>query len=282
MKFRYYFFKEGTRVYDKAELLTYLEAQPYMRLLQEGAIKVAKYHNTVINMDADFIFNTKSIVSNIQRLDPKYLDLNIYVEFDVLNNTYKVSKIVDMIEVICKRFGFSVYNEYFEDVSPFKRSLLINAFELVKVGYKKKYEEEFMNYSRLDKESLASIYSFLEIKDQIQNLDGYDFLNYVFFKENESRRVYVGVDMDLKKPFVIPPCVKFVRIDTGTSRIIVSYEDLKKKIDKYLGLVDARLYDVLMVDEKSFKKARKIILKTKFDEVKVALKEVPFAQVLDL
>lgn len=282
MKFRYYFFKEGTRVYDKAELLTYLEAQPYMRLLQEGAIKVAKYHNTVINMDADFIFNTKSIVSNIQRLDPKYLDLNIYVEFDVLNNTYKVSKIVDMIEVICKRFGFSVYNEYFEDVSPFKRSLLINAFELVKVGYKKKYEEEFMNYSRLDKESLASIYSFLEIKDQIQNLDGYDFLNYVFFKENESRRVYVGVDMDLKKPFVIPPCVKLVRIDTDTSRIIVSYEDLKKKIDKYLGLVDARLYDVLMVDEKSFKKARKIILKTKFDEVKVALKEVPFAQVLDL
>lgn len=282
MKFRYYFFKEGTRVYDKAELLTYLEAQPYMRLLQEGAIKVAKYHNTVINMDADFIFNTKSIVSNIQRLDPKYLDLNIYVEFDVLNNTYKVSKIVDMIEVICKRFGFSVYNEYFEDVSPFKRSLLINAFELVKVGYKKKYEEEFMNYSRLDKESLASIYSFLEIKDQIQNLDGYDFLNYVFFKENESRRVYVGVDMDLKKPFVIPPYVKLVRIDTGTSRIIVSYEDLKKKIDKYLGLVDARLYDVLMVDEKSFKKARKIILKTKFDEVKVALKEVPFAQVLDL
>lgn len=282
MKFRYYFFKEGTRVYDKAELLTYLEAQPYMRLLQDGAIKVAKYHNTVINMDADFIFNTKSIVSNIQRLDPKYLDLNIYVEFDVLNNTYKVSKIVDMIEVICKRFGFSVYNEYFEDVSPFKRSLLINAFELVKVGYKKKYEEEFMNYSRLDKESLASIYSFLEIKDQIQNLDGYDFLNYVFFKENESRRVYVGVDMDLKKPFVIPPCVKLVRIDIGTSRIIVSYEDLKKKIDKYLGLVDARLYDVLMVDEKSFKKARKIILKTKFDEVKVALKEVPFAQVLDL
>ena len=150
MKFRYYFFKEGTRVYDIAELLTYLEAQPYMRLHQEGAIKVAKYHNTVINMDADFIFNTKSIVSNIQRLDPKYLDLNIYVEFDVLNNTYKVSKIVDMIEVICKRFGFSVYNEYFEDVSPFKRSLLINAFELVKVGYKKKYEEEFMNYSRLD------------------------------------------------------------------------------------------------------------------------------------
>lgn len=99
-------FKEGTRVYDKAELLTYLEAQPYMRLLQEGAIKVAKYHNTVINMDADFIFNTKSIVSNIQRLDPKYLDLNIYVEFDVLNNTYKVSKIVDMIEVICKDLVF--------------------------------------------------------------------------------------------------------------------------------------------------------------------------------
>lgn len=282
VKFRYYFFKEGTRVYDKAELLTYLEAQPFMKLNQEGAIKVAKYHNTIINMDAEFIFNTKSIVPNIHKLDPKYLDLNVYVEFDVLNNTYKVSKIIDIIEVICKRFGFCVYNEYFEDVSLYKRSMLLNAFELVKVGYKKKYEEEFMNYSRLDKDSLTSIYSFLEIKEHIQNIDGYTFLDYVFLKENESRRVYVACDLDLKNPFIIPPCVKLIRLHLDDEVMIISYEELKHKISKFLNLVDARLYDVLMCDEKYFKKVKKIITKAKFDEVKVELKEVPFAQVLDL
>ena len=92
------------------------------------------------------------------------------------------------------------------------------------------------------------------------------------------------------KTFTIVEKIKYLVNEIGIKQeeiLVISFtnksvNDLKKKIDKYLGLVDARLYDVLMVDEKSFKKARKIILKTKFDEVKVALKEVPFAQVLDL
>ncbi len=282
MKFRYYFFKEGSRVYDKAELLTYLEAQPFMTLFQDGAIKVARYHNTIIGMDADFVLGTKSIVPGIQKLDPRYLDLNIYVEFEVLNNSYKVSRIVDIVDVICKRFGFCVYNEFFEDVSPFKRSLLMNAFELVKGGYKKKYEEEFMNYSRLDKNSLYYIYSFLEIKDQIENIEEYQILDYVFLKEPESRKAYVAVDLDLSKPFIIPPCAQLVRLNNGEKNIIISFQDLKKKIGKYLSMVDARIFDGLMVEEKQFKKVKKIILKTKFDETKVVLNEVPFSQVLDL
>lgn len=282
MKFRYYFFKEKDRVYDKAELLTYLEAQPFMTLEQDGAIKVAKYHNTIINMDASFILNTKSIVPNIQRLNPAFLDLNIYVEFDILNNTYKVCKIIDMIEVICKRFNFSVYNEYFEDVSQFKRQLLVNTFELVKLGYKKKYEEEFMAYSKLNKESLDYIYSFLEIKDQIQNIENYQILNYVFLREKETRSVYIGIDLDITKPFVIPPCAQLVRLTLNDEVRIVSYQELKKKISKYLTMVDARIFDTLMVEEKNFRKVKKIISKLKLDEVKVELKEVPFAQVLDL
>ncbi len=282
MKFRYYFFKEGSRVYDKAELLTYLEAQPFMTLFQDGAIKVARYHNTIIGMDADFVLGTKSIVPGIQMIDPRFLDLNVYVEFEVLNNSYKVSRIVDIVDVICKRFGFCVYNEFFEDVSPFKRSLLMNAFELVKGGYKKKYEEEFMNYSRLDKNSLYYIYSFLEIKDQIENIEEYQILDYVFLKEPESRKAYVAVDLDLSKPFIIPPCAQLVRLNNGEKNIIISFQDLKKKIGKYLSMVDARIFDGLMVEEKQFKKVKKIILKTKFDETKVVLNEVPFSQVLDL
>lgn len=282
MKFRYYFFKEQDRVYDKAELLTYLEEQNFMTLHQDGAIKVAKYHNTVIGMDATFILNTKSIVPNIQRLNPAYLDLNLYVEFDVVNNTYKVGKIVDMIEVICRRFNFCVYNEYFEDVLPFKRSLLLGAFDLVKKAYKKKYEEEFMNYSKLPSQSLESIYRFLEIKDELVDVDDYQILDYLFLREKDSRRAYVGADLKLEKPFIIPPSVQLVRIKDGNEFKLVSLQDLKRKIQKYLTLVDSRLIDVYMVEARHFKAVKKIVSKLKLDEVKVPLKEVPFDSVLDL
>ncbi len=282
MKFRYYFFKEQNRVYDKAELLTYLEAQPFMTLHQEGAIKIAEYHNNVLDMNASFVLNTKSIVPNIQRLNPAYLDLNIYVEFDVVNNTYKVSKIIDMIEVICRRFNFLVYNECFEDVLPFKRSLLTGAFELVKQAYKKKYEEEFMNYSKLSKQCLESIYAFLEVKDQLTNIDNYQILDYVFLRERETRLAYVAVTLDLSKPFIIPPSVQLVKIVTEDTERIVSLQDLKRKIGKYLSLVDSRLIDVYMVEERYFKAVKKTIAKLKLDEVKVPLREVPFKSVLDL
>lgn len=282
MKFRFYFFKEHDRNYDRAELLTYLEAQPYMTLFQEGAIKRAVYDNTVLDMHAEFVFNTKSITPDIQRLNPAFLDLNIYVEFDVLNNTYKVSKIIDMVEVICHRFGFAVYNEYFEDVSAFKRSLLTKTFELVKDGYKKKFEEEFMNYAKLSKQTLDDIYTFLELKEHIHGLENYLIPKYVFLREPSTRSAYVAIDLPLDKPFIIPPCVQLIRMETEDGIRIVSASDLKKKISKYLTLVDARIDDLHMVPEKYFKKIKRIISKLRLDAVKVEIKEVPFNLVYDL
>ncbi len=284
MMFRYYFFKEGTRVYDKAELLTYLEAQPFMTLKNDGPIKKAYYNNTVLDFNALFVLNTKSVIERIERLDPKYLDLNIYVEFEVLNNTYKVEKIIDMVEIICRRFGFAVYNEYFENVTPFKRNVLIRAFEVVKDAYKKKYEEEFLTYSRLSKDTLKSIYSFLEIKEQLDDLNDYKILDYIFLKEKDTRSAYVCIDATVDGPFIIPPAAKLVKIKAKNDRgyIYISYQDFFKKISKYLTLVDSRLYDVFMVDEKNYKKVKKIITKTKFDEVVVYLEKIELSNVMDI
>lgn len=282
MKFRFYFFKESNRLYDRTELHNYLEAQPFITFIQDGNIKIARYHNTQINMSAQFVFSNKSIVPDIQRVSPCFLDMNIYVEFDVLNNNFKVSKIIDIIDVICRKFDFLVYNEYFEDVMPFKRQLLIKAFEMVKLAYKKKYEEEFIQYSRIDKERLESVYEFLEAKDNLEVSEMYNILHYCFLKTNDSRNVFVGIDLDLSQPFILPPSAQLVRIPTDDGCAIISYQDFKKKIAKYLGLVNARLPEVFRVEEKYFKKVKKVILKTKFDTVKVPLYEVNFNNVLDV
>lgn len=282
MKFRYYFFKEGNRIYDKAELLTYLEAQPYMTIINNENQKKAYYHNTAIDFDATFVLGNKSIVQDLHKLNPKYLDLNIYVEFEVLNNTFKVNRLIDIIEVMCKRFDFVVYNEYFEDVSQFKRSMLIKAFDMVKEGYKKKYEEEFVNYSKLDKESLEQIYLFLEIKDQIDNVEGYEILPYTFLKEKSSRKVYVCINILEDGPFIIPPCAQLVHFRNINGEKTISYKDFNKKVSKYMTIVDSRLYDVMMVPDKNIRKVRKILNKTKFDTIKVEMESIPFNKVLDL
>ena len=288
MIFRYYFLKEGSRVYDKSELITYLQAQPYVKFLDDGVIKKAIYHNTVLNFEATFVFNNKSIINRIEKLDPKYLDLNLYVEFNLLNNTFKVNRLIDIIQEICQRFNFAVYNEFFEDVSPFDRSLMINVFNVCKNAYKKKSEDdsynEFTNYSKLSRDSFDQIYSFLEVKESLESSSDYKALDYVFLRERETRNAYVAINLtNLNEGCIIPPGVKLVQYVQDGERIVISYDELLKKISKFLTNISSNgNYNILLLQDKYVKKVKKVLTKSKFARAVVELNEVALDNILDL
>ncbi|MCR5786439.1 MAG: hypothetical protein K6G28_01900 [Acholeplasmatales bacterium] len=283
MIFRYYFLKEGNRVYDKSELITFLKANPYIRLEDEGMIKKAIYHNPNLKLDATFVFNNKSIIERIERLNPKYLDLNIYVEIPVLTNTYKVNRIIDIIQEICFRFDFAVYNEYFEDVSKFDRSLLVSVFNLVKKAYKKRYEDEFVAYSKINPDLLDNIYAFLDNKAQIETETDLKALNYVFLRENDTRNAYTCLDLTFDQGFLIPPACKLARYIKDGKYVVISYEELIKKIGKYCkNVTNLSSLNVLAVEDKYVRKINKVLTKTNFDKVIVPLSEVELDQILDL
>ena len=283
MIFRYYFLKEGNRVYDKSELITFLKANQYIHLEDEGMIKKAIYHNPNLKLDATFVFNNKSIIERIERLNPKYLDLNIYVEIPVLTNTYKVNRIIDIIQDICFRFDFAVYNEYFEDVSRFDRSLLVSVFNLVKKAYKKKFEDEFVQYSKLSADTLNNVYAFLEAKDQLEEDTQLEALNYLFLRESDTRNAYPCLDLNFDKGFIIPPGCKLVRYKKDDTYIVISYEEFLRKIGKFCkNISNLSSLNVLAVEDKYVRKINKILTKTNFDKVVVPLNVVQLDQILDL
>ena len=288
MLFRYYFLKEGSRVYDKSELITYLTAQPYITYQDEGVIKKALYHNTVLDFDATFVFNNKSIINRIEKLDPKYLDLNLYVEFELLTNTFKVNRLIDIIQEVCERFNFAVYAEFFEDVSPFDRSLMLNVFNICKNAYKKQSEDdsnnEFTKYSKLSRDSFDKVYSFLEVKEGLEASSNCKALDYVFLREKGTRDVYVAVNMkNLVDGCIIPPGVKLVQIEQDGEDVVISYEELYKKIYKFLVNVSSNTnYNILLLEDKYVKKVKKVLTKSKFARAVVELNEVALDNILDL
>ena len=283
MIFRYYFLKEGTRVYDRAEFVTYLTAQHYITFDDEGSIKKAYYHNPVLNFDATFVMSNRSIIDRIERLNPKYLDVNLYVEFDVLSSTYKVNRLVDSIKELCEKFDFAVYNEYFEDVSKFDRSLLINDFNLVKNAYKKKYDDDFVNIKRLSQDSLEKVYGYLENKDQIENDYKAKSLEYEFLGEEATRNAYVCLNLDLSNGTIIPPGCKLVKIQSEDGYFITSFDEVYKKIGKFFESVTSTLpFNVLIVKEKYIRKINKILTKTNFNKVMVPLNGIELSKILDL
>ncbi len=283
MKFQYYFLKEGTRVYDRAEFVTYMSAQKYIKFEGEGQVKKAYYHDSVLDFDAVFVMGNHSVIDRIERLNPKYLDTNLYVEFELLSNTYKVNRLVDIIKELCEKFDFVVYNPYFEDVSKFDRSLLINCFNICKNAYKKKFDDDFVNIPRISSDSLEKVYAYLENKEQIEQNYEDKSLDYLFVGESGTRNSYVCLDLDLSNGTIIPPGCKLVKISLDDNVYFTSFEEVYKKIGKFCEALNCGLpFNVLKIKNKYIRKINKILTKTKFNRVMVQLKNVDFEKVLDL
>lgn len=283
MRFRFYFFKEGSRVFDKADLFEFLNNHENINVDFNRVEKVAYYHNNKLDFDAEIILGEKSVVPNLHNLSPNFLDLNIRLEVKLLMPSYKLDKILDVIEVMCKRYSFLVYNETFEDVRPFKRSTMIKAYELIKQAYKEKNEEEFMGYHKLERSVLDQVYLYIENRDLlIEDSKNFHALNYRFYKKPGSRSAFVAVEWDGNGPFIMPSNASlFIYKDENETKVI-AFKELFSKIGKYLNMIDTSIYGIYESNPKEIKKIKKILTKSKFTKLQVELLEVKLESILDL
>ncbi len=281
--FKFYFLKQGTRVFDRIELITLLSNYKYIDMNDDGIIKRAKYHNPILNFDACFVLSNKCNIENINQLNPKYLDTNFYVEFDLLTNTYKISRLLDLVKEICHKFDFSIYNEMFEDVHEFDKSMCINAFKMAKNVYQTKYEDEFVGKPKMSLDLFDKVYSFLEIKNQVEETEENHSMNYIFLKEDTTRSTYLGIDFNLSDGTIIPPGAQLIKIHTSSDEYyIASFDQVYKKISKYCETVYTTLpYNILYIPDKNIRKINKILTKIVFDRTLVPLYEVEFDSILD-
>lgn len=286
MLFRYYFFKKGSRSYEVTDLLSYFSANPYISISDKNEnLTVAHYFNPVLNFNCDFVIGNKSIVPGIERLNPSYVDVNLWVEFSVLLPTYCVSLIINIIEDICKLFNFYVYNEVFQDVESFKKSIMLKAFEVVKLAYKKSYPEEVYHYYRLDSEKLSYTYDFLQQRAILIDLFKDDDVNVPsinYYAVEGKRSVYLCVTIDLEKAFLYPGFVDVVYLKINGNYLFISADEFYMNIKKYLHTIESSLNNLYYVNNKDMKKINKILSKATFSPLILQLNEVEFKKVLDI
>ena len=286
MLFRYYFFKEGTRLYDVADLISYFNANPYIDMGKKNeSEKVAHYFNPTLDFACDFIIATKSSVPNIERLNPRYVEVNLKVEFNVLLPTYDVDVILNMCEDICKMFNFYVYNEVFEDVSPFGRSLMLKAFDIVKLAYKNKYPQDVANFYRLDKETLGKVYDYLQQSSIISDLlkvENVIVPKIIFYAVDGKRKIYTAIEIDAAEPFVFPLFVDMVRIVNSEHDMFISSEELYAQTHKLFHPIESSISNLYYTMPREIKKINKILNKANFSPLILELKKVDFSKVLDI
>ena len=289
MLFQYYFLKNGSRSYDKSELITFLKAQKYASYEEDGVIKKIYYKNTCLGFDATFVISNCSKIPNIQKLSGNFLDTNFYVEFNLLTNEYKVNRLLDIILEVCLQFDFYAYNSFFEEPVKGDREIMLNVLRVCKNSYKsiceKEGSDEFIHYSKMAPEKLDKVYSYIEVKDDILRENNCDGCDYIFLKKDSSRQAMVSIDMtDLTKGVIIPPGVFLVKVkQKDKSEIYTKFEFVYKKISKYLTSLQTNInYQVYYISDKNIKKVNKVLLGTRFDRVEATLYETELSNIYDL
>lgn len=287
MKFKLYFFKEENRIFDRADLFEYLSSNSYMTLDTESrnSEKIAIYDNPNLNLKARFIFSEKSVISDIHLISANFYDLNITFEIDLLYPDYMLDKMLNIVEVMCKRYHFFVYNETFVNALPFKRASILMIYQKLKQAYKEKNEEEFMQYAKINSADLNKVYTYIEASDDLEkNYSEYNAkpLNYEFFKRPGSRTAFLAAKWDGIEPFIVPANVQIFIYDDGNVVKTIKFDEFIKNIKHMLTILDDLYVTTYMLNPKYTKKVRKHILKTKYIEMQVNLKEVNLNQIIDL
>lgn len=283
--FKFYFFKENNRNYDVSDLLAFFSAIPNITIDKQKEDRRILYKNSLLNFSADFVISSKSVVSNLQRLNPKYLDVNIRLEMDILLQEYKLEILTNIVEAMCKRFSFFVYNEVFEDVSPYRRTMLLKAFQMVKEAYKKTYEDEISKYYKLDPINLNGIYSYIEQRENFVKLYATEKiipLEYLFYGQKGMRQAFISVKWNGVSPFVMPPNVDIITIYENKTVRMIPYKEFESKVSKYLKPVPSNIFGMSVATPKTIKKIHSILLKTKFSVLTADLLEIDFNKILDI
>lgn len=284
MLFTVYYLKEGDRIFDRTDLLTFFQANPNITLEQKGTDRHYIYRHPIFQFSAEFILSGKSAVPHLERLNPKYYDVNFRFEFDILLPTYYAELVLDIAEEIAKIFHFCVYNESYEDVVSFRKPMLSKTFEIWKNAYKNKNEDEIAKYSRIDSASLSGVYNFILRKPKLEVLlDKEKVLipSYFFMRTSKSRTAFICIKWDGNSSFILPPNVDILYYDDFKTKKYIAMSELLSKAEKLFKTIDA--YGTLkVIDTKASGKLKKLIYKTRFAPLTVELKEIALKEILDI
>lgn len=284
MKYELFFFKENNRYLDLDELFSFFNYCPYITVVPNGDEVEAKYYNPAIDLKASFFLTKVSKVPDIYRLDPKYLDLDIYLSIDPMMPTYKVGIIMDLVSDLCQKFNFFVYNILFENVTAYRKELVIKSYEMVRAAYREKFPMEYTSLNYVSKDKCNDVLKYLYERHDLENYYRVEHLYFpipYFVKAKSNGQVLLAVDLTYDELFVFPPKCDLVYCKCGDYVKIIYFDDLIQVIDKYCRDLPGFIHNTKVLEKAGMKKIKKIVAKTKFNEAADDYTKIELESIID-
>lgn len=283
-QFYLHFFKEKSRSLDKEKVIDFFDNEPGFEVeMDEKSVRFLYTHPT-LGFPCAFYLTPKSQVPNIQRISPKYLEVNFHLELPILSPTYFVKSVIQLVKKICDKFNFYVLSEMFSDVLEFNQERILKVFQMVKKAYLEKYPEYEEKYFWVKEEKLSHI---LRYTDEIKVLqDYYNDLDTIvpkyYFIKDEEDKAYFAIEWKEMTQTVIPPHTDYILFhQTDGVLKVIDYQEYLTKNQKYLLDVPGFLQGTKVVPKKYLKKLSKSAKKGKWIPVAKSFAKYHLHELLD-
>ena len=284
MKYELFFFKEGNRYLNLDELFSFFNYCPYITVDATKDEVEARYSNKAIDLEASFHITRVSKVPDIHRLDPKYLDLDIYLSIDPMMPLYKVGVIIDLISDLCQKFDFFIYNILFENVAPFRRDLILKSYEKIRELYKIKFPMEYTSLNYVPKDKVNDVFKYLYERKDLETYCHEENLYFpvpYFIKSLNTGVIYCAVDLVDDKLFVFPPRCEIVFYRHDEQIKAVYFDELMSVLEKYCHDLPGFIHNTKVLDKAGMKRLKRIMLKTKFTPINETFSNVELETIID-
>ena len=284
MKYELFFFKEGNRYLDLDELFSFFNYCPFISVDASRDEVEARYSNKALDLEASFHITRVSKVPDIHRLDPKYLDLDIYLSIDPMMPMYKVGIILDLVSDLCQKFDFFIYNILFENVSEYKRDLILKSYEAIREIYKNKFPMEYTSLNYVPKDKVNDVFKYLYERKDLETYCHEENLYFPiprFIKSLNTGHIYCAVDLVDDKLFVFPPRCEIVFYQHENHVKAVYFDELMSVLEKFCHDLPGFIHNTKVLDKAGMKRLKKIMLKTKFSPINETFSNVELETIID-
>ncbi|HHW80037.1 MAG TPA: hypothetical protein GX742_04430 [Acholeplasmataceae bacterium] len=281
--FKVHFFKEKVRTINVEELIAFFEnLEDFTIEMDEDSVRF-NYKHPRLGYTAQFLIMPKSQISDIHRLNPRYLAINVHLELPLLTPDYFARHMFLIAKKLADKFNYFVYQSYFEDVLPFKLELLMKIFNLVKDKYLELNPKIAAEYHMISKDNLSAILRYtddnLELQKFYRDLETY--VPYYYILLNNENEINLAIEWTDDTLTVIPPHLDYIFYNKGSEVVILKYNEVSEQISKFLDDVPGFLRNTLVVPKKNKKKVLKVMRKYKFTKINDRFTKIDLKTLLD-
>lgn len=283
MKYEIFFFKENTRIFDAEALVAFLLEDENMKMVDKGDQVSIIYKNDLIGLNYSLHFTKVSRVPDLARISPKYLDLDFYIDIDILLPMVKLNVMINLIEKICNHFDFLIYNVLFEGVTHYSRDIITKTYDIVRRGYAEKYQQEYNSLNFINKSKLDGYYRYvLDAKATNEYYNNkYLFLGAYFSKNYTTNEVFVVCDLQLESAIIIPPFIDFIVFERNGVKTLFKANEVINFLGKFVKDFPGFPGNAKMIEEKKIKKIKKLLNKKKLVPIDERIDKVNEGSLID-